>query len=83
MTFEFTDREVQIIVESIRINEANSRVAFYRRVILSEGTAATDEKVARAAKHFRDLVELRAKLGDTKPITLDGAKAAQNKEGRR
>lgn len=71
LNFSLTEREVKLIVESLRGNEFNSRKGFGQWLAANVdgiGGDVWNEKTARAAASFKELATLQAKFGDVVPI---------------
>jgi hypothetical protein len=74
MIVEFTERELSLVVDSLRQTEQRSRIGFSRTLQRKMDVLSPEElieKVKNASSVFKEFVELRAKLGDSRPVKLD------------
>ncbi len=70
MVLELTDREVKLLIESLRINERNSRQGFGRSLAGLSDQEAAKEKCERAFTVFKEFEYLRLRLGDSNPVSI-------------
>ncbi len=74
MTIELNEREVNLLVQSLRGNEKNSRKGFadwMARNLDTVGDATWTKKTVSAVSVYKELVALRAKLGDSEPVKIN------------
>jgi hypothetical protein len=68
---ELTDREKELIVQSLRVQEKHSRQGFIgwmNRNLDKAGTDEWNQKCARIRDVLAELVAIRAKFGDTTKV---------------
>jgi hypothetical protein len=73
MTIELSDRELELIIQSMRSMERSSRNGFARRLV-DRRTDVDDsellEKIKRARLVHEEMASLRVKLGDNSNIKV-------------
>ena len=74
--FDFNEDEIKMLIQSLRVNETNSRSSFgsYLKRLATVGSQEEEailEKLRRAKEAWKKIADLRAKFGDIDPVKSD------------
>lgn len=71
MSVEFTERQVALIVQSLRVNEKRSKEGFITWLAKNIDNAGTDEYVEKcksASAVYNEMADIRKMLGDVEVV---------------
>lgn len=71
MNIELTDRQVKLVIESLRMNEKRSKEGFVNWLAKNIDIAGTDEyveKCKKASAVYNELADIRKMLGDVEVV---------------
>lgn len=74
LSLELTDREVELVLQGLRMSEKQSRTGFGRWVARNADIMTPEQMADRMSRYAVVMVEfvsLRAKFGDTEPVKTE------------